>query len=464
MTIEFFFESSSKRRSTFELVMLIQRAAWLRPSTARTELFHTIFCKQLRWNSTKPLQLTESSQFPILVKPVTPHESYVSCTIFDDRGNVAAVSKKFPKWDFLQTYGLYPRDLRKIDSSTVDVIPSLVIKKNCFLVNLLHIKAMIQKDKVLVFDTDNSDAAIKLGVLMYDLEAKLSRRNSVYQGRSLNYKENYEHRALESILINVMTCLETEYKHHQSVCGMILNDLENQIDRDKLRDLLIKSKNLTSFFQKSTLIRDLLDELLESDEDLAGMYLTEKKDEHTDDYSDLEMLLETYYKQCDEYVQQSESLIQDIKSTEEIVNIILDANRNSLMLFELKVTVYTLGFTVATLIPAFYGMNLKNFIEESNWGFASVVSLSLVAAIAVTVSNMRALRSVTRLTLLNNHAGNQSKQHLAKVKMNLENEIPTFWEKWTDNVRVLWYGRDFLYKDDSKRDMIWKWLVDKDKK
>lgn len=419
---------------------------------------------QLRWNSTKLLKPVESSQHPFLVKPVTPHESYVSCTIFNEKGDVTAVSQKFPKWEFLQEYGLYPRDLRKVDSSTIDVIPSFVIKPKCILVNLLHIKALLQKDKVLVFDTANPEAAIKLGVLMYDLESKLSQKSFNYQGRSVSYQENYEHRALESILINVMTCLETEYKYHHSVCGMILNELENQIDRDKLRDLLIKSKNLTSFSQKSVLIRDLLDELLESDEDLAGMCLTEKAEGQTDDHSNLEMLLETYYKQCDEYVQQSEALIQDIKSTEEIVNIILDANRNSLLLFELKVTIYTLGFTVATLLPAFYGMNLKNFIEESYWGFASVVAFSVLAAAMVTVANMRALRSVTKLTLLNNHTGAQNNKHLAKANQTLDTEIPSFWDRWRTDAKILWSGRDVLYKDGSKRDMIWKWLVDEDKK
>ena len=161
---------------------------------------------QLRWNSTtKLIKPIASTQHPFLVKPVTPHESYVSCTIFNEKGDVTAVSHKFPKWEFLQKYGLYPRDLRKIDSSTIDVIPSFVIKPKCILVNVLHIKAMIQKDKVFVFDTTNPDAAIKLGVLMYDLESKLSQRNINYQGKSVSYQENYEHRALESILINVMT-------------------------------------------------------------------------------------------------------------------------------------------------------------------------------------------------------------------------------------------------------------------
>ncbi|SCW01384.1 LAFE_0D11386g1_1 [Lachancea fermentati] len=401
--------------------------------------------------------LPEQSSNILSLKPITPNDSYVSCTIFNKQGDVTAVSQKFPKWAFLRDHHLYPRDLRKVDTSTIDVIPSIVVKPTCILINLLHIKALIQQDSVFVFDTSNSAAAMKLGVFMYDLESKLSTAASSHTAQC------YEHRALESILMNVITCLETEYKQHYSICGNILNELEDEIDRDKLRDLLIRSKNLTAFYQKSLLIRDVLDELLDSDEDLAGMYLSVHKTEN-DDFSDVEMLLETYYKQCDEYVQQSETLIQDIKSTEEIVNIILDANRNSLMLFELKVTIYTLGFTIATLVPAFYGMNLKNFIEESEWGFGCVVAFSLVSALGVTWANFRALRSVKRLTMMNNHAGINSAKHIANAKYDLEKEVPTLRQRWAKGARTMWLGNNFRVRDGKQREMIWRWLVDDNKK
>lgn len=368
------------------------------------------------------------------------------------------MSQKFPKWAFLKDHNLYPRDLRKIDTTSVDVIPSIMVKPTCILINLLHIKALIQKDSVFVFDTSNSEAAMKLGVLMYDLESKLSTSANTAHTAQL-----YEHRALESILMNVMTSLETEYKQHYSICGMILKDLEDEINRDKLRDLLIKSKNLTSYYKKSLLIRDVLDELLDSDEDLAGMFLSVHKTEN-DDFADLEMLLETYYKQCDEYVQQSETLIQDIKSTEEIVNIILDANRNALMLFELKVTIYTLGFTIATLVPAFYGMNLKNFIEDSNWGFGCVFVFSVVSALAVTCSNFRALRSVKRLTMMNSHTGVSSTKHAINTKYDTYEELPGWWRRWALATRTIWLGSNAPVRNWKQRDMTWKWLVDDNKK
>ncbi|AGO12022.1 AaceriADR359Wp [[Ashbya] aceris (nom. inval.)] len=387
------------------------------------------------------------------VKPITPNDLFVSCTVFNERGAVTGVSTRYPKLSFLRDRGLYPRDLRKLDTSSIEVIPSIVVKPTCILVNLLHIKAVIEKNRVYVFDTASKEAAARLGVLMYDLESKLASHSS-------QPAQHYEHRALESILVNVMTCLETEFKHLSKQCGLVLNELEDQIDREKLRDLLIHSKDLTSFYQKSLLIRDMLDELLESDEDLAGMCLSPAPGAAEADASEVEMLLETYYKQCDEYVQQSGSLLQNIKSTEDVVNIILDANRNSLMLFELKVTIYTLGFTVATLIPAFYGMNLKNFIEESVWGFGGVLVVSVAAGLAVTASNFKALRSVARLTVMNSHSTYPGAKHISSARIHLDRDVPTLWMRMKTGFQTIWFGKSRPSRDGRQRDMIWKWLLD----
>lgn len=327
------------------------------------------------------------------IKPVTPTDLYVSCTIFDHRGNITAVSKKYPKMKFLKDNHLFPRDLRKIDTSSIDVAPTIMIRlSDAILVNLLHIKAIIKKDSVMVFDTSTPEVATKLGLFMYDLEMKLKSNLDVC----------FEFRALESILISIMSYLEAEVRMHSSRCGLILAELEDEVDRHKLQELLVRLKKLSSFYQKAFLIRNVLEDLLENDEDLAGMYLSNKKlfNPSEENYQDLEMILESYYNQCDEFVQQAGSLLNDIKATEEIVNIILDANRNSLMLFELKITVYTLGFTVATLLPAFYGMNLKNYIEESTLGFGAVVVVSLIQGLVITWMNFKRLHKVQKLTMM----------------------------------------------------------------
>ena len=70
----------------------------------------------------------------------------------------------------------------------------------------------------------------------------------------------------------------------------LLTQLEEDIDRERLRNMLVYSKKLSAFEKKATLIRDSLAEILDNgdptlgsvlivDEDLAGMYLTENQEE-----------------------------------------------------------------------------------------------------------------------------------------------------------------------------------------
>lgn len=69
------------------------------------------------------------------------------------------------------------------------------------------------------------------------------------------------------------------------------------------------------------------------------------------------------------------------------------------MLLDLKFTIITLGIGAGTFLAGLYGMNLKNFIEETDFGFP-VISLScgVLASIAV-VWGLRKLRKVQRLSM-----------------------------------------------------------------
>ncbi|KAK6202523.1 inner membrane magnesium transporter MRS2, mitochondrial precursor [Scheffersomyces amazonensis] len=388
-----------------------------------------------------------------MVQPVAPNELYVSCTVFDDRGNITGVSRKYPRVQFLRDNNLFARDLRKIDTSSIEVVPTIMVRSsNTILVNLAHIKAIIKKDTIMIFDTSNPLVAKRLGIFMYDLEMKLK----LPAGNVC-----YEFRALESILINVMSYLEAELKAHLSSCGQILAELEDQVNREKLQELLIRSKQISSYYQKTVLIRDVLEELLDNDEDLAGMYLTDPKkfDPKVEDYEDLEMILEAYYKQCDEFVQQAGSLVNDIKVTEDIVNIMLDANRNSLMLFELKITIFTLGFTVATLLPAFYGMNLKNYIEESNLGFGAVVVVSVIQGLIFTYINFKKLHRVQRLTMMGTHDSRKMAKNNYKFHHS-SSPVGTFYkDKWY--YRLIYGSRNSRYDPSVKeKDVIWRMIND----
>ncbi|EKD14594.1 inner membrane magnesium transporter mrs2 [Drepanopeziza brunnea f. sp. 'multigermtubi' MB_m1] len=317
------------------------------------------------------------------------------CTEFDEHGNVVLASGEFKKSELIAKYGLLPRDLRKIDSS---LLPHILVRPSAILINLLHLRVLIKANRVLVFDAYGTTDSYNQSAFIYDLEDKLRQK----QASPLAGGLPYEFRALEAVLISAITSLEKEFEGVRKPVVRVLRELEEDIDRDKLRKLLIYSKKLGTFEQKAKLVRDAIDEVLEADDDLAAMYLTEKSHDllrGEDDHTEVEMLLESYYKLCDEIVQESGNLVSNIRNTEEIIKAILDANRNSLMLLDLKFSIGTLGIGSGAFIAALYGMNLKNFMEESDIGFWGVTGWSVVFTGIVFAYGLTKLRKVQRVSM-----------------------------------------------------------------
>ena len=252
---------------------------------------------------------------------------------------------------------------------------------------------------MLVFDIYGSTDSYAQSLFMYDLEGKLCQKQLSAGG---GYNLPYEFRALEAVLISVTGGLESEFEGVRDPVVRVLRDLEEDIDRDKLRHLLIYSKKLGTFEQKARLVRDAIEDLLEADDDLADMYLTAKaegKEHEEDNHEEIELLLESYHKVADEIVQISSNLVSAIRNTEEIVRAILDANRNSLMLLELRFSIGTLGISAGMFVAALYGMNLENFIEETNFGFVGISAVCSIFTVAACWWGLRRLRKVQRLSM-----------------------------------------------------------------
>lgn len=177
---------------------------------------------------------------------------------------------------------------------------------------------LIKYDRVLLFDVYGSRTSYPQSAFMYDLQHRLQQKQAPGGAGGVL---PYEFRALEAVLVSVTTELEAELDTVRDPVLRVLSDLEDDIDRQKLRFLLILSKRVSTFEQKAKLVRDAIMELLEADDDLAAMYLTEKAHDlfrGEDDHTEVEMLLESYNKLCDEIVQEAGNLVSGIKNTEEM--------------------------------------------------------------------------------------------------------------------------------------------------
>jgi magnesium transporter len=69
------------------------------------------------------------------------------------------------------------------------------------------------------------------------------------------------------------------------------------------------------------------------------------------------------------------------------------------MLLDLKFSIGTLGIGSGAFVAALYGMNLKNFIEESELGFWGVTGSCTVFAGIVCMYGLTKLRKVQRVSM-----------------------------------------------------------------
>ena len=92
----------------------------------------------------------------------------------------------------------------------------------------------------------------------------------------------------------------------------LLADLEENIDRDNLKRLLHYSRRMVAFQSKARYVKQSVDEILESDEDLSAMYLTSRalgRPRALHDHEQLELLLESFVKQVEEIVSEIDTTV-----------------------------------------------------------------------------------------------------------------------------------------------------------
>lgn len=313
------------------------------------------------------------------------------CTIFDRRGQVLNVAAMLDRRQFLKENGLHTRDMRHVDGQST-IVPEILVHKGNILVDMCDLRVLIRSDRVLVFHSKDPGIAERLSILVYDIQSKLSVGHSPY------YAQSYEQTALEVVLIHAMANLEAELAQVLGEIRPLLKEFEERVDPQLLRDLLARSKELKKFHRKSLAVRKALDDALDDGPGLLDMYLSDiAQGRVRSDYTEIELLLETYFNQADEIVQSAGLAERDLSTTEDIINILMDANHNSLLLFRLEISILTVGFTLSMFFADLYGMNLNNLLEEAKWGMPTASMLIAGVSLLGTLFNFRRLRAARQV-------------------------------------------------------------------
>ncbi|KAJ0416597.1 hypothetical protein BJY00DRAFT_291332 [Aspergillus carlsbadensis] len=321
------------------------------------------------------------------------------------------------KLSVAERYGLSRRDLRVFDQPSPGA-PHILVRPSSILVHLFDLRMVVQYDHVRTFHV----ARPELGS---EVERAQSSRSDSGSGDDNNCVSrvftrimeegtggshhhpgglemaHYELYALDVALSSVTSVLEAEYLLTQRKVSEALQMTdastlsgEESTMHSGLRTTLELKRKLTSIEQRARQIQTMSREILNEDEDMANMYLTDKQAGNAHavhDHQSVEYLFEAYFKASDTIAGQAASLISRIRRTEETVQYTLSVRRNQIMVLEARLEILMLALAGATLVAGWYGMNVVNYSEESPRAFAVVVLASCAAVLAASGVGLRKL-------------------------------------------------------------------------
>jgi magnesium transporter len=183
---------------------------------------------------------------------------------------------------------------------------------------------------------------------------------------------SFELRALESLLIATIEHLEADFDRLQPEISDLLERLV--YDQSAYNLLLLKdlSDKLESFEADAATVQSALTEVLNNDEDMAQMYLTNAHNgvkQAVSDHTDVQTLLESFAQQVTELDNRVQQLKNRISNIEEYMRIHFDSQRNKLMRFNLITSLATLSFGAGAMGASVFGMNLPNGYEHDPTAF-----------------------------------------------------------------------------------------------
>jgi magnesium transporter len=76
----------------------------------------------------------------------------------------------------------------KIDTKFINQLPAILVRKHAILVNLLHIRALIKADLVVLFDSVGSSESYNQSIFIYDLQQKLRMGSTAAAGLPFEFR------------------------------------------------------------------------------------------------------------------------------------------------------------------------------------------------------------------------------------------------------------------------------------
>ncbi|XP_015673868.1 magnesium transporter MRS2 homolog, mitochondrial [Protobothrops mucrosquamatus] len=295
---------------------------------------------------------------------------------FDTEGNVTSYERK--KTELHQELSLQARDLRF--QHQVNITP----RNNKIIMRMEFLKAVITPEYLLILDYRNSNME---KWLFQELASQLAG-----EGQLVTYSLPFEFRAIEAILQFWISYLTGKLSHLQPQILETLNALVDpkllSLDRSKVHILLQNGKSLSELETDLKVFKETILEILDDKEVMEELCLTKWTDPEVfeaslsgiDHVEEMELLLENYYRQAEDLMNETRELKILIDDSESIIFINLDSHRNVMMRLNLQLTMGTFSISLFGLIGVAFGMNLESSFEENHGMFWLVTGIMFLGS------------------------------------------------------------------------------------
>lgn len=244
--------------------------------------------------------------------------------------------------------------------------PALLVRSDAIVVSLYEVRAVIHHDRVLVFNPNLEK--VKRFAPLFSSYLKLAPMSL----GNFDEPPDFELRALEGILD---LCTDAFAKRASLLNPLVDGVLKNLAtcsileSFDAIHEHLLPLKEILSQFEiEATLIRNVLADVLKSNEDMLNMRLTEKHNRlgdlpPVDSHHQVELLLEAYLSKFIDMAQLAYYLRKRVESNQSIFELRLGSHRNRMMNYNLQLSMMSIGFAWSTTFFGMFGMNLLSGIE-----------------------------------------------------------------------------------------------------
>ncbi len=285
----------------------------------------------------------------------------------DSKGKVA--ERDLFRKEIADEFNTHSRDLRSVFS--FKQLATITPRKQGIIVNIHEIKMIIGADKAMIFDIHSPELSKKL------LEVLAEKIAAAEHGSYFPFL------VLETLLFFVYQKLAQAHEEMEKTSHRLFRKLKNELQDESLEALLTLKKRLNKLEIAVEEIEESVTETLKDEEDMKALSFNDESEERDDE---IESIMEHAWERYEDLNHRIGELSDNIDDTQEIIMLKMSNRRNTIIKFDLFISLITAVLSGMAVVVGLFGMNLKNHLESHPNAFLIVFVLMTVISLIITVT------------------------------------------------------------------------------